>query len=203
MDPLMPGNASRRRSASINQCIQTASLVLVFMFTFFTFFASVFPLRSCNDPVDPAVRDRIRKEWDIERSQHQEEVLKRNEIEHRWHIEDDERVHLRQQWEREVEEHKRAIEDRERREQEERMRLNIHWTGLESHACTTYGTREYTARLVIPTEYNNRRIETCMAMPIQIHGVEYKAKWCEDHVGLPLVFFVRAANVSHSRVQAM
>jgi hypothetical protein len=133
----------------------------------FALYASVFPLSSCNNPLDPDVRDRIRKEWDIECQ---------------------EKLARRVQWEREVEEHDRDIKERKTREEEERLRLNMFWTDPESHACTMYGTRKYTARLVnIPGDYN-RRVEACMATPIQIHGIEYKAKWCEDHVGLPILF---------------
>ncbi|KAJ8585879.1 hypothetical protein M405DRAFT_772395 [Rhizopogon salebrosus TDB-379] len=110
----------------------------------FALYASLFPLSSCNNPLDPDVRDRIRKEWDIEHRQHQEE-------------------------------------QRKREEEEERLRLNMFWTDLESHTCKTYGTREYTARLLnVPGGYN-RRVEACMATPIQVHGVEYKTKWCEDY----------------------
>ncbi|OAX31489.1 hypothetical protein K503DRAFT_80664 [Rhizopogon vinicolor AM-OR11-026] len=200
---------------------------------------SVFPISSCNNPLDPDVRDRTRKEWDVERRHHQEEVLKRIDIEHRWRVEDDERIHRREQWmreteehqrnvkeairhetqekgarraqwaievkeherdmreairrenqekearraqwAREVEQHNRDIEERQRREEEERQRLNMFWTDPESHTCTSYGTREYTARLLnVPANYN-RRIEACMATPIQVHGVEYKPKRCEDH----------------------
>jgi hypothetical protein len=74
----------------------------------------------------------------------------------------------------------------ERQEREDRrLRLNMFWTDLTSHACTTYATREYTARLVNIPSYYNRRVEACMAAPVKIHGVEYTPKWCEDHVGVP------------------
>jgi hypothetical protein len=137
----------------------------------FALYASVSPLSS-----DPDVRDRIRKEWDIEC---QEQLARRA------------------QWEREVEEHDRDIKEREAREEEERLRLNMFWNDPESHTCTMYGTRKYTARLVnIPGNYS-RRVEACMATPIQIHGIEYNAKWCEDHVGLPILFFLRSTNVPH------
>ena len=194
-------------------------------------FASVFPLRSCNDPVDPAVRDRIRAEWDVERRQHQAEVLRRIDIKHRWRVEDHERVRIRQrwireneehernlseairrenqqrevrrvQWEREEEEHRRYLEERPKREEEERQRMNMFWTDPESHTCTSYGTREYTARLVNVPVYYDRRVEACMAMPIQVHGVEYKAKWCEDHVRL-LYFCLYDWLMCVPRVQAM
>ena len=217
-------------------------------------FASLFPLSSCSDTLDPDVRDCIRHEWELEHRQHLEEVLKRIDIEHHWQVEDDERDHLREQWLREAEEHERNLSeairrgyqgkearptewerqmemhDREIREREwekcerewerrerewemewewleraqwewlerewerrererrERLELNMFWTDPESHACTTYRTREYTARLVnVPANYDHR-VEACLDIPIMIHGAEYKAKRCEDHVGTPLLF---------------
>jgi hypothetical protein len=184
-DPLVPGKASRRRSRSLDLCIWITCTAILAMAIVFGLYALVFPLSSCNNPLDPDVRDRIRKEWDIERRQHQGEVLKRINIEQRWRVEDDKRDHLREQWMREIEEHDHDIKERKRREEEERLRLNMFWTDPESHTCTTYGTREYTARLLnVPGDYN-RRVEACMATPIQVHGVEYKTKWCKDYVGLP------------------
>ncbi|OJA13866.1 hypothetical protein AZE42_08212 [Rhizopogon vesiculosus] len=239
-DPLVAGKASRRYSVSINQWALIARVALLAILITGVIFASVFPISSCNDHLNPDDRDRIRKEWDVERRHHQEEAVKRSDIEHRWRVEDDERIHLREQWMRETEEHERSlretirretqekgarraqwateikdhernlneairrenqekearraqwateeveqhnrdIEERQRREKEEHQRLNIHWTDPESHTCTTYGTREYTGRLAnIPEDYD-RRVEACMAIPIQIHGVGYKANWCEDH----------------------
>ncbi|KAG2116128.1 hypothetical protein DEU56DRAFT_905211 [Suillus clintonianus] len=176
----------------------------------FAIFAIFFSLGPSNDPLDPDVRDRIRKEWDIELRQHQEEVLKRIDTQKRWRLEDHDRIILREQWGTEVEEHNhqievrkkreeeernrirerwgreveghdREVEERRRREEEERLRLNMFWTDLKSHTCTSYGTREYTARLVnVPSNYN-RRVEACMATKVQIHGTEYTPKWCEDH----------------------
>ncbi|KAG2757832.1 hypothetical protein P692DRAFT_20824654 [Suillus brevipes Sb2] len=225
-----------------------------------------------NDYLDPDVRDRIRREWNIELRQHQEEVLERITTRHRWDLEDKDRIHLREQWQTEGEEHKRDMEDRRRREEqeriqerivlreqwqteeeehkrdmeerqrheeqerivlrekwgreveehkrdmeerrrheeqernvlrekwgreveehereaekrrryeeEERLRLNMFWTDVTSHSCTTYATREYTARLVNVPSYYNRRVEACMATSVMIHGAEYTPKWCEDH----------------------
>ncbi|KAG1729263.1 hypothetical protein EDB19DRAFT_125440 [Suillus lakei] len=55
------------------------------------------------------------------------------------------------------------------------------WVDLESHTCTTYATREYTARLGnVPSNYD-RRLEACMTKPVQIHGIEHTPKWCKDH----------------------
>ncbi|KAG1729265.1 hypothetical protein EDB19DRAFT_125373 [Suillus lakei] len=135
-------------------------------------YASVF--NACNDPLDPDVRNRIRKEWEFE-------LLKRAETERRWQLEDSERIRLREQWGREAEEHKREMEERRKHEEEGCLRLNTVWTDLESHTCTSYGTREYTARLANIPSYYNRRVDACMAAPVQIHGVEYTPKWCEDH----------------------
>ncbi|KAG2356075.1 hypothetical protein BDR07DRAFT_1613300 [Suillus spraguei] len=224
--------------------------------------------RPSNDPLDPNVRDRIRKDWDIELRQHQKEVLERIETHKRWLLEDNDRFRLREQWgteveqhnrdmeerrksdeqkrillreewgkeveehereveerrkrdeqeriflhekwNREAEEHRREVEGRQKREEqernvlreewgkeveeherevekrrkyeeEERLRLNMFWTDLKSHTCTTYATREYTARLVNVPTYYNRRVEACMATSVKIHGVEYTPKWCEDH----------------------
>ncbi|KAG1851955.1 hypothetical protein F4604DRAFT_1806507 [Suillus subluteus] len=66
-------------------------------------------------------------------------------------------------------------------EEDKRLRLNMFWTDLASHPCTTYATREYTARLVNVPSYYNRRVEACMVTPIKIHGTKYTPKWCEDH----------------------
>jgi hypothetical protein len=224
-------------------------------------------MRPSNDPLDPDVRDRIRKDWDIELRQHQKEVLERIDIQKRWRVEDNDRIHLREQWgaevekhnreveerlrrdeehkihmheqwereaeehdeevkegrrrdeeekirireewrreaeehnkeveelrrreeqeriilrenwSREVEEHERQVEERRKHEEEERLKLNMFWTDLASHTCTTYATREYTARLVNVPSYYNRRVEACMATPVNIRGTEYTPKWCED-----------------------
>jgi hypothetical protein len=129
-------------------------------------------------------------EWEREVEEHTHEEKERQarferhmeETQARWRREVAQRS---AEWKREVGEHDRDIKERTRREEEERLRLNMFWTDTESHTCTAYGTREYTARLVnVPGDYN-RRVEACMATPIQVHGVEYKTKWCEDYVGLP------------------
>ncbi|KAG0702049.1 hypothetical protein DFH29DRAFT_999692 [Suillus ampliporus] len=179
-DPLVPGRPSHR-DQSLNICLCTTLTAILTATIAVVVFALVFSPKPCNDPLDPDVRDRIRREWDIEFRQHQEEVFKHIDTEKRWHLEEDERFRLREQWRREVEEHRREVEERQRREEEERLRLNMFWTEPESHLCTTYDTRTYTARLVNVPSYYNRRVEACMATPVKIHGVEHKPKWCEDH----------------------
>ncbi|KAG2343010.1 hypothetical protein BDR05DRAFT_1000323 [Suillus weaverae] len=71
-------------------------------------------------------------------------------------------------------------EERRKLKEDERLRSNMFWTDLEPHTCKTYATREYTARLVNVPSYYNRRVEACMAIPVNIHGAEYTPKWCED-----------------------
>jgi hypothetical protein len=117
-----------------------------------------------------------RTQWEREAERHNREEKARRA---RWTWEAAQRS---AQWEREEEEHNRAVERK-------RLRLNMFWTDPEPHTCTTYGTREYTARLVnVPADYDYR-VEACMATPIQVHGVEYKAKWCEDHVSVSVFIF--------------
>jgi hypothetical protein len=174
---------------------------------------AIFSIIPSNDPLDPDVRDRIRREWDFELRQHQKEVLDRIDTQNRWHLEDEDRIRINEQWQtekedherdmeerrrreeqekivlrekwgREVEEHERQAEERRKHEEEERLRLNMFWADVTSQACTTYATREYTARLVNVPSYYNRRVEACMATPVNIHGTEYTPKWCEDHVGV-------------------
>jgi len=77
----MPGKASRRPSGSINQWILVIAAALLSAVAMFAIFASVFPLDSCSDPLDPDVRNRIRKEWDDERRRHDEELKQRAEDE--------------------------------------------------------------------------------------------------------------------------
>jgi len=203
-DPLIGPRKPYRRYRSP---IVYVALIVLFIIAIM---AVKFSTSLSNDPLDPDVRDRIRKDWDIELRQHQKEVLERIDTQKRWRLEDNERINLREQWgtevekhdrevedrlrrdeehkshmheqwEREVEEHDREVEERRKHEEEERLRLNMFWTDLASHTCTTYATREYTARLVNVPSYYNRRVEACMATPVKIHGIEYMPKWCEDH----------------------
>ncbi|KAG1846106.1 hypothetical protein DFJ58DRAFT_705948 [Suillus subalutaceus] len=202
-DPLIgPGKPYRRyQSPCVNGALALIALLIPVAITVIIFFMSI-----SNDHLD---RDRIRKDWYNELRQHQKEVLERIDTQKRWLQEDNDRTHLREQWGTEVEKHDREMEERlkrdedlknrtreqwkkeedghqhevgERRkhEEEERLRLNMFWTDPTSHTCTTYATREYTARLVNVPSYYNRRVEACMATPIEIHGIEYTPKWCED-----------------------
>jgi len=92
-------------------------------------FALVFPLSSCDNPLDPDARDCIRHEWELEHRQHQEEVLKRIDIERHWQVEDDERDHLREQWLRETEEHERNLSEAIRCDNQEKEARLAEWEG--------------------------------------------------------------------------
>ncbi|KAG1831959.1 hypothetical protein DFJ58DRAFT_823591 [Suillus subalutaceus] len=177
-DPLIgPGKPYRRYQSP---CFY-ATLVLLALLIHVAITGFIFSKTTSNDPLDPDVRDRIRKAWNIELRQHEKEVLEHIDTQKRWLQEDNDRIRLREQWGREVEEHEREVEERRKHEEEERLRLNMFWTDPTSHTCTTYATREYTARLVNVPSYYNRRVEACMATSIKIHGTEYTPKWCEDH----------------------
>jgi hypothetical protein len=236
-EPLIGSRKPFRRHQSF--CVYVA-LIAISILAITLVISFVIP---SNDYLDPDVRDRIRREWNIELRQHQKEVIERINTRHRWDLEDENRIRLREEWRtereenerdmeerrrreeqerivlhekwgkeveeherdmeerrrreeqerivlrekwgKEVEEHEREAEERRRHEEEERLRLNMFWTDVTSHACTTYATREYTARLVNVPSYYNRRVEACMATPVMIHGAEYTPKWCEDHVGVP------------------
>ncbi|KAG1903136.1 uncharacterized protein F5891DRAFT_117832 [Suillus fuscotomentosus] len=117
----------------------------------------------------------LREKWGKEVEEH------KHDMEERRRREEQDRILLREKWSREVEEHERQVEERRKHEEKERLRLNMFWTDLASHTCTSYATREYTARLVNVPSYYDRRVEACMATPVEIHGAEYTPKWCEDN----------------------
>ncbi|KAG1847029.1 hypothetical protein DFJ58DRAFT_730358 [Suillus subalutaceus] len=130
-DITLPSNRHR----SLSSCICTGLIAISTAVITVVIFASVF--NACNNLLDPNVRERICKKWDIELRHHEEDVLKHADTKQQWGLEDKERICLRQQWEREAEEHKREVEQRQRCEEEERLRLNMF--------CTSYDTQEYTA----------------------------------------------------------
>lgn len=54
----------------------------------------------------------------------------------------------------------------------------ITWTNLESHSCTTYATREYTAELS-GSPFSRRRMEICIATPVLVHDWPQWPSRCE------------------------
>ncbi|KAH0826280.1 hypothetical protein J3R83DRAFT_5752 [Lanmaoa asiatica] len=117
-----------------------------------------------------ARQERVRREWMREIEHHAREIeeMRRREREER------EREREEWEWER---------EERERREEEERQKHHMFWGNVEAHTCTTYATREYTAQLMnLPIAWKHR-LDACKATPLEIHGISYLPKTCEERVG--------------------
>ncbi|KAF8421309.1 hypothetical protein L210DRAFT_3573085, partial [Boletus edulis BED1] len=153
-------------------------------------------------PLFPSTMNAIRRDWEIDVAQHdillekwRLEKLGHDTIEEEWKLEtewhekdvarhireeDERQERERQRWQREVENHDRIEKERKKHEDEERQKLNMFWGGIEAHTCTTYATRDYTAQLMnLPTTWEHR-VEACKATPLEVHGVSYLPKSCED-----------------------
>jgi len=120
-----------------------------------------------NDTLEPAVRDRIRKEWAIEMENHERVVERARQEEEEWY---------KKKLKREREEAERI-----EREKRERVRMRLYWDEIQGDPqCLGYETRRYSAYLanLLPTI---DAIEACRATPITIHGVTYRSPlYCED-----------------------
>jgi len=148
-------------------------------------------------------QERVRKEWDQEVQEHkkeisgrmQEEEERQERIREAWaqeaekhrheckkmeRRENQRRENERQKWRREVEDHDQIEEERRKREEEERQKLDMFWGDIKAHTCATYATREYTAQLMnLPATWEHR-VEACKATPLEVHGISYLPKSCED-----------------------
>jgi len=129
--------------------------------------------------VEQSAHDELAEEWNREREAY---ISEKREREERWKRE--QRAHdelVREEWERERITHDREKMEREEREEDERRKLNMVWVGVKPHGCSTYATREYTARLAnVPSHYNNR-VEACKATPLVVHGQPYLPRTCQDN----------------------
>ncbi|KAI9458508.1 hypothetical protein HD554DRAFT_2139205 [Boletus coccyginus] len=153
-------------------------------------------------PPDAATRDAIRRDWEGEKSLHN--ILARD-----WEHRSQEQAEKEEGWKRATERHEREaaqrireerkrqervreerererqqwqleVEERNRREEEERQKLHMFWGNIEAHTCTTYATREYTAQLMnLPTSWKHG-LDACKATPLEVHGISYLPKACED-----------------------
>ena len=141
------------------------------------------PATWCDDPVDPGVRHRIRQEWETEERQYEHERHERDQQRLRWELDDVKHTELLREWEQERLQHEEELRRRQRREEDERVGLNLAWERVEAHQCTTYATREYTAQLTNLPAYYEYRLDACRMTPLEIHGVSYTPKRCEEHVG--------------------
>jgi len=69
----------------------------------------------------------------------------------------------------------------------------ITWTNLESHSCTTYATREYTAELS-GSPFSRRRMEICIATPVLVHDWPQWPSRCEYRSGKVIGHFAISNN---------
>ncbi|KAF9222789.1 hypothetical protein BS17DRAFT_707398 [Gyrodon lividus] len=138
--------------------------------------------------IEAAGHQLLLREWTFEEEEHTllTETWKRQaqqhekDVERRKRDEEQRQEKIRKEWDHEVEEHDRLLKDRRRREEEERQKLNMFWGHVESHQCTTYGTKEYTALLMnLPATWEHR-VEACKVTPLEVHGISYLPKSCED-----------------------
>ncbi|KAH7881724.1 hypothetical protein F5I97DRAFT_1917001 [Phlebopus sp. FC_14] len=158
----------------------TLLYILLAILATFAICSITMPITWCNDPLDPTVRDRIRKEWDAERRQHEALETRNRAQEIKWKAEEQAHGELTKRWEQERKDHEQYIKERDKREQEEREKLNMFWVDVQGHECTTYGTRTYSARLAnVPPNYQ-RRVEACRTTPLVIHDISYIPITCED-----------------------
>jgi len=119
-------------------------------------------------------QQKVREGWARETEQHrrQQEQAERRE--------NDRQEQARRRWHHEVEDHDRIVEERRKHEEEERQKLNMFWGQVKAHTCTTYATREYTAELMnLPASWEHR-VEACKVTPLEVHGISYLPKSCED-----------------------
>ncbi|KAL4077955.1 hypothetical protein J3A83DRAFT_4218300 [Scleroderma citrinum] len=193
-------NGSGRRRTG-NSILIGTSLVLLAVMTFSLLFETIaHAVNQC--PLSYEARAYERQGWQREvvtqehlREEWEREKLDQNILRQAWREEVDN--HLKRQeeqrkaWEIEVEDHRREMdeqrlkwkqewEDHDRLERERRQKMNMFWGEVEGHQCISYATREYTALLKnLPTNYPYR-IEACKETPLEIHGVSYLPKDCED-----------------------
>ncbi|KAJ7756090.1 hypothetical protein DFH07DRAFT_483446 [Mycena maculata] len=136
--------------------------------------------RPGDDALNPAVRARLRREWDVEVRAH--EALRAG-----WETERLELVAMRDQllrdretWANECEAN-RLEEERRKQEDEERVRAGFAWEGLRGEErCLRHAAREYTARITnVPREYDP--VRACTETAVEIHGLRTDGpQWCED-----------------------
>ncbi|KAI6030184.1 hypothetical protein EDC04DRAFT_2712405 [Pisolithus marmoratus] len=122
-----------------------------------------------------------RHKWEIEEENHWREV-EQQRLE--WQREEEAQKHKmdrqREEWKQEGKEHDRSERERRKQEKRERQKMNMFWDRVEARHCTTYATREYTALLRnLPADYPYR-VEACKEIPLDVHGVSYLPKSCED-----------------------
>jgi hypothetical protein len=118
--------------------------------------------------------EKLRREWERERH----EYLRERSA---WQAEREEHQLEREEWDRErlAWEAEREDWNAERSERRKKEMSRLHWQQPQPAAqCSSYGTREYSARL-----WGNDWISLCRQVPINIHGKAFEAPdFYEDKV---------------------
>ncbi|KAF8125073.1 hypothetical protein EV363DRAFT_1434818 [Boletus edulis] len=165
--PLLPG---RSRPAISRDGCKAITYSLAGLLVFFFISANLI-LHIFFCPLFPSTMNAIRRDWEIDVAQH--DILLE-----KWRLEKLGHDTIEEEWKLETEWHEK--DERKKHEDEERQKLNMFWGGIEAHTCTTYATRDYTAQLMnLPTTWEHR-VEACKATPLEVHGVSYLPKSCED-----------------------
>ncbi|KAJ7111445.1 hypothetical protein C8R44DRAFT_632962 [Mycena epipterygia] len=143
-----------------------------------------------DDPLDPAVRDRLRREWDKEVKGHEEirrawtiEVEQHDTIRVGWEAERLELIAMREQLVRDKEdwEEEKRGEARRKKEEQDRIRAKFYWEDVRADQhCLRHGTRQYTARVAnVPRQYDP--VQACTETAIEINGLKIpRPAQCED-----------------------
>lgn len=122
-----------------------------------------------NDIQDPAVRERIRRDWDIELRNH-DLAIERAKAEE-------------QEWQEKKREREREEAERIEKEKWKRQRMRLYWDNVQGEErCLGHGTRKYTARLGNLLSGIDA-VAACKATPFTIRGVTYDSPThCDDRV---------------------
>ncbi|KAJ6563585.1 hypothetical protein DFH09DRAFT_1035185 [Mycena vulgaris] len=152
-----------------------------------------------EDALDPATRDRLRREWDKEVRAHEKtrqawnsEVAAHETLRVGWENErrENERreilamreqlVRDREIWAHECEQEKREEASR-KRDEADRVRAAFYWDGLRmEQRCLRHGARQYSARIYnVPRGYDP--LQACTETSVEIHGLKIPTPTqCED-----------------------
>jgi hypothetical protein len=143
--------------------------------------------------LDPDVRERIQRKWNIKIKEHRRFMEHAHEEEDQWKGKMDEWnekqedwFRKEQQWQREwTEMQRRAREEAERARKEkwDREHMNLYWEDIRpEEKCIAHRTKKYSARLanLLP---GIDALDACKATSLTLHGVTYDSPlYCEDRV---------------------
>ncbi|KAJ8702057.1 hypothetical protein PTI98_000806 [Pleurotus ostreatus] len=122
-----------------------------------------------NSYCNPSVREAYDHAWQME-------TRRRDDLRHQWQFELDTMRDERDEWEKE---RQRRAEEKERKEAIQRSNVKFE-TPIPRDACSSYGTREYSARLLnVPEKFN--AMELCAETEVSIHGVMKQPSYCKDN----------------------